>query len=544
VFSAGVWAAIWLTMIVAAQGLETWISAPLRIGPDFVPSKARRRAQTAAVFFNSLFYCSISVPVWLNGGDLGKVFAMITPAGAILHASLQDFRVRRLKISACHAVYLIGTPIICTLIQPGDKPIEVALISLCGVLFVAHVVLAVRRIEASADALRAARDVAQEANAAKSDFLATISHEIRTPLNGVVAGAALLGRTPLSPEQAEHVAMLSNSSEVLMGLLNDVLDISKIESGKLEFEVAPFDVRDKLEASVALWRSRADAKSVSLRLIAEDLPARILTDPLRFQQIVFNLLSNAVKFTDQGCIDLRAGHTPDGRGGGSLWIEVDDTGCGMDQTTAEKVFDSFIQANAGTTRQHGGTGLGLSISRRLAELMGGSLSVISAPGRGSCFRFEAPMIEAPIAAGPVEAMAALPSELGGAVLLAEDHEVNQRIVRLILEPIGFSVTVVENGADAVAVATQQTFDAILLDMQMPVMGGVEAAIRIRAGGGPNARTPLIALTANALDEHRAQWAAAGVKRFISKPVDIDGLVRVVSSAIADGRAAEDMAVAG
>jgi CheY-like chemotaxis protein/anti-sigma regulatory factor (Ser/Thr protein kinase) len=357
-----------------------------------------------------------------------------------------------------------------------------------------------------------------------------MSHEIRTPMNGVLAAASLLRKTPLSTEQAEHVEMLASSSEVLMGLLGDVLDLSKIESGKLVVERADFDLARKLEASAKLWRPQAQAKGVSLDLDVATAPERIVTDPLRFQQVLFNLLSNAVKFTDEGVVRLRCFVSTDRS---SLVVEVEDSGCGMDAATAERVFRTFEQAHAGVARQYGGAGLGLAISRRLAELLGGSLTVDSAPGRGSIFRFETPLVEA----GPVIVLPH-PREApraggrhAGTVLLAEDHEVNRRIVRLFLEPLGFEVIPVENGRDAVEAAAGRPFDVILMDMQMPVMGGVEASTRIRDGRGPNHATPIIALTANALDEHRAEWASIGVDLFMTKPVNPQALIETIARAI-------------
>jgi CheY-like chemotaxis protein len=357
-------------------------------------------------------------------------------------------------------------------------------------------------------------------------------------MNGVVSAAALLRATPLSVSQAEHVEMLANSSEVLMGLLNDILDLSKIESGKLVVETAPFDLVRKLEASVHLWRPQAERKGLSIELDATDLPPRIMTDPLRFQQVLFNLLSNAVKFTDEGVVRLRGGRET--RGADEvLWIEVVDTGCGMDIDTCARVFRTFEQAHAGVARQFGGTGLGLSISRRLAELLGGGLSVSSTPGEGSVFRFETPLVEAAFETPRPRVTAHLDNApRAGRVLLAEDHEVNRRIVRLFLEPIGFEVVAVEDGQAAVEAASAASFDVILMDMQMPVMGGVEAAARIRTGRGRNAATPIIALTANALDEHRAQWAQVGVDLFMTKPVNPQALIETIARAIAERDEAE------
>ncbi len=539
VFSNPVAPAIWFAAVVATQLLDAWVLAPVLRHPEVEPSVGRKRAYTFCLGLNAAVYSGISAYFWFACGDIGKAFAMLQPAGSLLNISLQLDRSPRALLAAWipHCCYMIGLPLVAGLI--GHNLLPLSVLSAGGVIYVVHVVSAVRNIGKKAHNLQAARDLAEAqreraeaASAAKSDFLATMSHEIRTPMNGVVSAAELLRATPLSTTQAEHVEMLANSSEVLMGLLNDILDLSKIESGKLVVETAPFDLVKKLEASVQLWRPQAERKGVTLSLDADGLPARIMTDPLRFQQVLFNLLSNAVKFTDDGAVRVRGGVS-----GEVLWIEVQDSGCGMDAETCARVFKTFEQANNAVARQFGGTGLGLSISRRLAELLGGALSVASTPGAGSVFRFETPLRMAPAEASrPRVVEPAGAGAFAGSVLLAEDHEVNRRIVRLFLEPIGFEVTAVEDGAAAVAIAGEKTFDVILMDMQMPVMGGVEAAQRIRTGRGRNAATPIIALTANALDEHRAQWAQIGVDLFMTKPINPQALIEAIARAVAERKA--------
>jgi signal transduction histidine kinase/AmiR/NasT family two-component response regulator len=537
-------ALIWFAALVAAQIIDHTLSVPIRRHPELEPRTSVKAAYGLSIAFSAAVFSSIAVFNWSAGGDAGKVFAALVPAGAVLAMSIRFGGIRRVLIAgwAPHALYILAIPISSAFITPEDDLWKMSLLTMGGLLFLAQVLVAVARIDRGAKALRLARDEADQsreqaerASAAKSDFLATISHEIRTPMNAVAAAADLLRRTPLSPEQSEHVDILSNATEVLMGLLNDVLDISKIESGKLEREFAEFDLVQKLELGVQLWRPRAAQKGVHLQFQSDGLPQRIVTDPLRLQQIVFNLLSNAVKFTDTGCVELRGGCSADGK---TLWLEVEDSGCGMDAETCERIFASFEQATAKTARQYGGTGLGLAISRRLAELLGGALTVRSERGHGSVFRLETPLIEArparPVAA-PAE-VTPLASADGIEVLLAEDHPVNQRIVRLILEPMGCRITVAADGAEAVVAAAGHSFDVILMDMQMPVMGGVEATERIRSGDGPNAATPIIALTANAMTEHRDEWAAVGVHRFAPKPVNMQALIDVVMEAAAESRA--------
>jgi CheY-like chemotaxis protein len=324
-----------------------------------------------------------------------------------------------------------------------------------------------------------------------------------------------------------------------MGLLNDVLDFSKIEAGKMELESADMVVRDRLSTIVRLWEPRALANGVRLKMrIAPDVPAAVRTDPLRVQQILFNLMSNAVKFTHEGEIRIEASWA-DGR----LNLAVSDTGCGIPADRLGQIFNSFEQADVGTTRRYGGTGLGLAISRRLAELMGGSLSVQSVDGEGSTFTLSLPMTAVETApAQPVRAAETSESLVGRSILAADDHEVNRRILQLLLEPHGCRLTLVENGAEALEAASGQRFDAILMDMQMPVMDGLEATRRIRAGE-TNGDTPVIALTANALDVHRAAWDAAGVHAFLTKPIDPVLLATTLAQACAVERPRAESAVA-
>jgi len=532
---------IWYGAVLVGQMVDSWIFAPMRRDPEAAVSLARRRACTVSISVNAAIYSGLAALLWFEGGTAGKVFAMLSCCGSIINTALQMERAPHGlgPVWAPHILYLIGLPIVGAIISPQVDLLQMALVSTGGAVFVMHGWITVKRIRTSNDQMAEAVVSAERANAAKSDFLATISHEIRTPMNAVVAAGSLLRRTPLGAEQAGHVDMLSNASEVLLGLLNDVLDLSRIESGKLEVAVAPFDLTEKLAAATDLWRAKAPA-GVTLRFEPDGLPARIMTDPLRLQQIVSNLLSNATKFTRRGEIVVRGGQVAEGRHP-RLWIEIEDSGCGMDAETADRVFMSFEQGSTGVTREHGGTGLGLAISRRLAELMGGRLTVRSEAGRGSVFRLECPLVLAEPA--PVEAVSVDLDDWNGgtiSVLLAEDHEVNQRIVRLMLEPLGVSVTVAANGADAVEIAGAQTFDVILMDMQMPVMGGVEATARIRAGG-PNAATPILALTANALAEHRAQWTAVGVDTFLTKPIAMQVLIEHVTAAVGQSRAARELA---
>lgn len=535
------WPVIWFMAMLAGQGLDWLAFRPLRLHPERTPGPVMRALCLASAALNTAVYSAISVYLWFRGGEFGPVFAMIQAAGGLLHVSLHMHHVRGLLMASAlpHAAYFLGLPLLTLIVT--RNPAAAAVI-IAALLYIAHLVVAVRQSVRATGELQAARaeaevqrDRAEQASAAKSDFLAVISHEIRTPLNAVISAANLLRRTRLDARQREQVSMLLDGGDVLMGLLNDVLDFSKIEAGKMRLEQAEMNVRGKLGALRRLWEPKAAVQGVRLTVeVGDDVPEVVLTDPLRFQQILFNLLSNAVKFTRDGSIRVIVGW--DGAAS-RLTAEVRDTGCGIAADKIDRIFDSFEQVSAGDTRRYGGTGLGLPIARRLAEAMGGALTVESAVGEGSAFRVairvEA-VEDAPGRAAPAVPAAPAPVSLTGrSILAADDHEVNRRILALLLEPHDCRLTLVENGAEALEAARTESFDAVLMDMQMPVMDGLEATRRIRSGSGPNAATPIIALTANAMDVHRAAWDAAGVHAFLTKPIDAPLLVRTLGEACAE-----------
>ncbi len=527
------WPLAWFAAVAVSQAVDWAVFRPLTRDGTLEPKGGYRLLCLVSAAQATAVYSSIAAFLWFQGGTLGQLFAMVQVAGALLHVSLHMHHQRSLLVAAVapHGLYFLGLPILGAVLDQSWAELFVAVACL---LYVAHLVAAVKQTSSSNKALRAASLLAEEeraraevASAAKSDFLAVISHEIRTPMNAVLSAANLLRRTRLDRDQREHVDMLLDAGDVLMGLLNDVLDFSKIEAGKMELEHADMSVRDRLAALSRLWGPKAMAQGLRLTIDVDDaVPEAIRTDPLRFQQILFNLMSNAVKFTRRGEIRVTVGFQAP-----MLTVAVRDTGVGIPADRLAGVFNSFEQVEAGTTRRFGGTGLGLAICRRLAELMGGDLTVESREGEGSTFTLTLP-VEAGhmVPARPVAAPAdATPVLQGKTILAADDHEVNRRILSLLLAPHGCRLTMVENGAEAVDAAAVQPFDLILMDMQMPVMDGLQATRAIRAGGA-NADTPVIALTANALDVHRAAWAEAGVARFLTKPIDPDLLVGALAEA--------------
>jgi PAS domain S-box-containing protein len=388
-------------------------------------------------------------------------------------------------------------------------------------------------------ALERAAAEAEAANRAKSEFLANMSHEIRTPLNGVMGVAGALGRTRLDPNQQEMVSIIETSAKTLETLLSDILDLARVEEGRMELRSEPFDLGESVNACAALFEAAAREKGVALEVaIAPDALGAYEGDAPRLRQILSNLLGNAVKFTEQGFVRLSvaAGH---GAAGSTLRFEVRDSGIGFTGEAKARLFSRFEQADGSIRRRFGGSGLGLSISRALAEAMGGRLEADGEPGQGASFVLTLDLRRARKGEDPDPAepdASAGTDPLGGMrVLLAEDHAVNRRVVELILGAAGVQLTCVENGAEAVEAFTRNRFDLILMDMQMPVMDGLTAITQIRAleavSGAP--RTPIHVLTANAMPEHVTASHAAGADGHLSKPILADALLeRVADVALA------------
>ena len=390
---------------------------------------------------------------------------------------------------------------------------------------------------AAEQALRDAMAAAEAASRAKSDFLANMSHEIRTPLNGVIGIVDALARTGLTPAQAEMVELIRTSGDTLERLVSDILDVSKIEAGQLDLEVRPFDLDAAIAPPIDVMRLRAEDRGLSFRVIRDERARGVfLGDETRIRQVLSNLLSNAVKFTDQGGVTIHIGLDEAANGPACLSIAVEDTGVGFDADHAARLFERFNQADASITRRFGGTGLGLSICHTLVGMMGGEISARSEPGRGSRFAFSLPLAradEAQTGAAPGVATT-LTRPLN--ILLAEDHPINQRVVQLILESQGASVTVVGDGAQAVAAFGMERFDLILMDMQMPVMDGLAATRAIRAleaAEPARGRTPLIMLSANAMEQHQREAADAGADRHVAKPITAPTLIGGIAAVLPD-----------
>lgn len=374
--------------------------------------------------------------------------------------------------------------------------------------------------------LRKATVAAETANSAKSQFLANMSHEIRTPMNGVLGMAQLLTTTPLNAEQKEFVDNILSSGRSLMSLLNDILDLSKIEAGKVELEMRPFSLRDCIEEIVRNQQGSIQFKGLSLDIRMKDIPDAVIGDELRLKQIVLNLLGNAIKFTSNGSISISVSAIERRAGSVQIEISISDTGIGISEAVMEKIFAPFLQADGSISRHFGGTGLGLTISKRLVELMGGTVSVTSREGVGSTFSVQ---LEFPIVADlknktPLNLHSFENRGPSRRILLAEDNSLNAKAASGMLEKMGHRVTVAENGKEALDVLEKQHFDLVLMDIQMPVMGGEEALRAIRQQyDGTGKYLPVIALTAFAMDNDRKRLMGQGFDGYIPKPLELQVL---------------------
>ena len=395
-----------------------------------------------------------------------------------------------------------------------------------GVVSVFHDVTAAER------RLAQAKMNAEAANQAKTQFLATMSHEIRTPLNAVLGLNELMLHSSLDSQQRRHAELIGSSGRLLLALINDILDVSRIEAGHLQLASAPFSVRTAAEGVVALMRERAVAKGLALHLeIVPNDDALIQGDVIRIQQILFNLVGNAIKFTDHGSVRVTAAIQPGAERTLTLRLTVSDTGIGIPESAMPTLFDRFTQADSTTMRRYGGSGLGLAITREIVQLMGGTVATTSTPGQGSRFIVEIPsrfveraeLAPAVAASGPAEA--ARPALR---ILVAEDNDVNQILINAVLARMGHVVHLVANGHLAVEAVRRGDYDLVLMDLQMPGMDGMEATHAIRALGGARAELPIIAMTANAFEEDRQACLAAGMDDYVAKPIDVERLSQAIA----------------
>lgn len=417
---------------------------------------------------------------------------------------------------------------------------SLAILILLGIVFSMKIAFASNRMSRKMleqkYELTQAKDAVELASRAKSAFLATMSHEVRTPMNGILGIANLLGDTNLTVKQADYVDMIRYSGETLLAMLNNILDFSKIEAGRLDIEELPFDLHRTVDGALMLLMSRATEKNLVLQAqVAPDVPRFVVTDPTRLRQILLNLVSNAIKFTDQGGVDVHVSWAPadesrfDGRG--LLRFNVIDSGIGIPDDAKDKLFREFSQIDSSITRRFGGSGLGLSICRKLVEMLGGQIGFETLSGEGSNFWFEIPAQIANV--GDIRTEPVIDVVPDGEIfpmriLLAEDNIINRKVAIGLLERHGHHIDVVEDGVGAVAMVRANAYDAVLMDVQMPIMDGIQATKEIRALGGVYADLPIIALTANAMRGEDERCKAAGMNDYVAKPIDPAELDRVLA----------------
>ena len=520
----------WLLMVVATQALDTLAWRPLR-QPGVVLTRSVLTRVCIAVSLASVAYSALGVMLWLFGPPEARIFAMMWFLGALLHVTLHMHHERRTFVAAAipHLTHALVLPF--SSVLKGALSLDTALLILIAItMYVGHLAVAFRAAQRAEAELRSSRaealaekTTAQDANEAKTRFLANMSHEIRTPLNGVIGMAEALRREPLPEAALAQVAVIQDSGTLLMQVLNDVLDVAKMEAGQVQIERVPIMLDEIAARTRTAFTLKAREKGLDFDvLVDEALPLRRLGDGYRIQQILQNLVSNAMKFTESGGVTVRLAP---GEAEDDVVLSISDTGIGMTEEQLARVFEAFAQADASTTREFGGTGLGLSIVCGLSDLMDGRIEVGSTFGEGSRFAVTLPLERA-----EDEAFAqadtkeeAHPDLTGLRFLVVDDNAVNRMVLQALLADTGVRVTEAANGQEAVEAVKTGAFDLVLMDISMPVMDGTEALRRIRALPGPRGATRIVAVSAHALAHQIDGFLAQGFDDYVAKPVRPDAL---------------------
>ena len=549
-----VWLWGWLGAYVAAQLLEIWALWAFRAEAP-TPSTLRAGLAIGSIFLLATTFGAVALPLWLLPGSLGPAGAVLLLAGSILNVlSLSRGSPLAFMAGAIpYAAYLMSAPLIDRAVR-GSDPFSGPFL-LAELLFLVAAVLVYHAAERLAETqnrthaeLDARRSIAEADAEAKSTFAAMVSHELRTPLSAILAAAGEIQRRAVEPEVRERAGLINQAGRMMRALLDDLLDLSKLEAKRMRVEQIAFDLPLLIEDVALFWSSEAHRRGLALTLQgAEALPAMAEGDPMRLRQILNNLLSNAVKFTDAGGIRIEvASHAVAGERL-ILKLCVVDSGAGMAADRLARIFTPFDQGDDSVARTHGGTGLGLAISRELARLMGGDLNVESVPGQGSRFTLLASL--GVVASGPSSSATDLVGEapapapaLAARILAVDDHEMGRRAMSLLLGPLGADVTLAESGMTALELLATERFDLVLMDVTMAGLDGLEACRRLRASAGLNQATPVLAVTGLTGPGEIEACLAAGMNAWVAKPVDAGKLYDAIERALVD-RDLDDVAAA-
>ncbi|HLK25288.1 MAG TPA: ATP-binding protein [Caulobacteraceae bacterium] len=538
----GLTAYLWFSAAAAVTLAASLIARRAADATDDAARRAVARALFLVTLLSSCVYGGWFAALWRTGDDAAQLFGLVMVLVSLTYILMQYYASPRVFVGLI-APYLAGLAAIggqtaAVAYRDGRPWISVAVFA--GALGLANFLHNARRqLDQSRRALREARAIARAgeqaadaANAAKSAFLATMSHEIRTPLNGVLGMAQAMQADELSETQRGRIAVVRESGETLLAILNDILDLSKIEAGRLTLETAEFDMGELARGAHAVFGAIAEERGLAFSLQVDEAARGVYRgDPTRVRQILHNLASNALKFTARGEVSVSLAALDPG-----VRIEVRDTGEGIAPEVLGKLFTKFVQADASTTRRFGGTGLGLAICRELTQMMGGVIRAESAPGLGSTFTVDLPLVRVGDAAAPAGRGADADQPFMDVsrlrVLAAEDNATNQLVLKTLLAQVGIEPVMVENGKLAVEAWEMGGFDLVLMDMQMPVMDGLTATRIIRdaeaAQGRP--RTQIVALSANVLAHQVEEYRGAGMDGHIAKPIEVGRLFEVVQQA--------------
>lgn len=585
---------LWVGAYFAIQLADLLVFAPINSGKAERMGPVRSAAGLVMLFLNAAAFGSLSIPLWLTGGPMGGVCAAVLGAAGAIYGVINSPRSKQvLAITVTpHFLYMLATP--AWMAWYGAPTHFVTAAAVAFLVFGAYCLSTWQRMNQAADAESAARldadrrrGEAERLMASRSVFLATVGHDLRTPISAILTGAAELERGAVDGAARAQAALITDAGIMMKALLDDLLDHAKLDAGRMQVENTDFNLRGLIAQTLMFWQGEARARGLTLRVEgAASVPHSVKGDPMRLRQVLNNLISNAMKFTNEGSVTLRLSAWFEEPAQYAILIEVADTGPGMTSQQLSRLFTPFDQTTEGVSARHGGTGLGLSISRDLAELMGGRLTARSRPGEGAAFTLSllmprgdatdgatrgfneetrgdivrslaprAPRAAMPVPAPPpAQAEEAPPTavdletqeppvesghdveedaERPLRVLVVDDHDINRRAVELILAPLGCDIATAADGLLALAQCEASTFDVIFMDVRMPELDGRETTRRLRAGGGPNAAIPVIAVTADTSPDDIAACMAAGMTYFVSKPLTPAALLGALSHVLAD-----------